>query len=39
MSPVTKPLANSVLIPLGLTGAAADASVYKKIFESGTTAL
>ena len=36
---VIKPLAKSVLIPLGLTAAAsaADAGIYKKILESGNT--
>ena len=38
---VIKPLAKSVLIPLGLTAAAsaADAGIHKKILGSGTTAL
>ena len=38
---VIKPLAKSVLIPLGLTAAAsaADAEIQKKILGSGTTAL
>ena len=37
---VLKPLAKSVLIPLGLTAAATtDAAIYKKMFESGTTTL
>ena len=37
---VLKPLAKSVLIPLGLTTAAAtDAAIHKKIFGSGTTTL
>ena len=38
---VIKPLAESVLIPLGLTAAAsaADAEIHKKILESGTTTL
>ena len=38
---VIKPLAKSVLIPLGLTAAAsaADAGVHNKIFESGNTTL
>ena len=38
---VIKPLAKSVLIPLGLTAAAsaADAGIHKKILESGTTTL
>ena len=39
---VIKPLAKSVLIPLGLAAAAsaaADAGTYKKILESGTTIL
>ena len=37
MKSVIKPLAKSVLIPLGLTGAAsaADAGIYKKILGSG----
>ena len=41
MKNVIKPLAKSVLIPLGLTGAAsaADAGIHKKILGSGTTAL
>ena len=38
---VIKPLAKSVLIPLGLTAAssAADAGIYKKILGSGNTTL
>ena len=38
---VLKPLAKSVLVPLGLTAAAAatDAAIHKKIIGSGTTAL
>ena len=38
---VIKPLAKSVLIPLGLTAAvsAADAEIHKKILGSGTTTL
>ena len=38
---VIKPLANSILIPLGLTAesSAADAGIHKKILGSGTTAL
>ena len=38
---VIKPLAKSVLIPLGLTAAAsaADAGIHKKILESGNTTL
>ena len=38
---VLKPLAKSVLIPLGLTAAASatDAGIHKKIFESGMTTL
>ena len=38
---VNKPLAKSVLIPLGLTGAAsaADVGIHKKILGSGTTTL
>ena len=41
MKNVIKPLAKSVLIPLGLTGAAsaADAGIHKKILGSGTTTL
>ena len=41
MKSVIKPLATSVLIPLGLTAAAsaADAGIHKKILGSGTTAL
>ena len=41
MKNVSKPLAKSVLIPLGLTGAAsaADAGIHKKILGSGTTTL
>ena len=41
MKNVIKPLAKSVLIPLGLTAAAsaADAGIHKKILGSGTTAL
>ena len=37
MKNVPKPLANGVLIPLGLTAAAsaADAAIHKKIFRSG----
>ena len=37
MKTVLKPLAKSVLIPLGLTAAASatDAAIYKKIFGSG----
>ena len=36
-----KPLAKSVLIPLGLTAAASatDAAIHKKMFVSGTTTL
>ena len=36
---VLKPLAKSVLIPLGLTAAASatDAAIHKKMFESGIT--
>ena len=39
MKNVTKPLAKSVLIPLGLTAAAlaADAGIHKKILGSGNT--
>ena len=38
---VLKPLAKSVLIPLGLTAAASltDAAIHKKMFESGFTKL
>ena len=36
---VLKPLAKSVLIPLGLTAAAADAAIHKKIYGSDMTAL
>ena len=38
---VLKPLAKSILIPLGLTAAAAatDAAIHKKMFESGTIKL
>ena len=38
---VLKPLAESVLIPLGLTAAAsaADAAIHKKMFGSGMTTL
>ena len=37
---VLKPLAKSILIPLGLTAAAAtDAAIHKKMFESGNTTL
>ena len=41
LSNVTKPLAKSVLIPLGLTAAAsgADAGIHKKILGPGNTAL
>ena len=41
MKNVIKPLAKSVLIPLGLTGAAsaADAGIHKKTLGSGTTTL
>ena len=41
MKNIIKPLANSVLIPLGLTAAASetDAGIHKKILESGTTKL
>ena len=34
-----KPLAKSILIPLGLTAAAADAAIHKKMFGSGTRTL
>ena len=39
MKNVTKPLAKSAFIPLGLTGApsAADAGIHKRILGSGTT--
>ena len=36
---VLKPLAKSVLIPLGLTASATDATIHKKMFVSGTTTL
>ena len=38
---VLKPLAKSLLIPLGLTAAASatDAAIHKKMFGSGTTTL
>ena len=41
ISNVTKPLAKSVLIPLGLTAAssASDAGIHKKILGSGNTTL
>ena len=41
MKNVLKPLAKTVLIPLGLTSAAqaTDAAIQKKIFGSGTTTL
>ena len=43
MKNVLKPLAKSVLIPLGVTAAAAasttDATIQKKIFGSGVTTL
>ena len=41
MKNVLKPLAKSILIPLGLTAAAsaADAAIHKKIFGSGITTL
>ena len=41
MKNVLKPLAKTVLIPLGLTSAASatDAAIQKKIFGSGTTTL
>ena len=41
MKNVIKPLAKSVLIPVGLTAAAsaADAGIHKKILGSGTTTL
>ena len=39
MKNVLKPLADCVLIPLGLTASAADAAIQKKIFGSGMTTL
>ena len=36
---VLKPLAKSVLVPLGLTTSATDTAIQKKIFRSGTTTL
>ena len=36
---VFKPLAKGILIPLGLTAAASDAAIHKKIFELGVTTL
>ena len=41
MKNVLKPLAKSVLIPLGLTASASvtDAAIHKKIFGSGVTTL
>ena len=41
MENVLRPLAKSVLIPLGLTAAASatDAVIHKKMFESGNTTL
>ena len=36
---VLKPLAKSILIPLGLTAAAIDAAIHKKMFGSGNTTL
>ena len=41
MKNILKPLAKSVLIPLGLTAVAlaTDAAIYKKMFGSGTTTL
>ena len=36
---VIKPLDKSVLIPLGLTAAASDAGMHKKILGTGTTTL
>ena len=41
MKNILTPLARSVLIPLGLTAvaSAADATIQKKIYVSGTTAL
>ena len=36
---VLKPLAKSILVPLGLTTAAIDAAIRKKIFGSGNTTL
>ena len=39
MKNVLKPLAKSVLIPLRLKAAAAEANIQKKVFQSGMTAL
>ena len=39
MKNVLKPLAECVLIPLGLTASATDAAIQKKIFGSGMTTL
>ena len=39
MKNVIQPLAKSVVIPLGLTAAAADAEIHKNILGSGTTTL
>ena len=39
MKNVIEPLPKSVLTPLGLTAAAADAEIHKKILGSGTTTL
>ena len=41
MKNVLKPLAKSILIPLGLrvVASATEAAIHKKIFESGTTTL
>ena len=36
---VLKPLAKSILTPLGLAAAATDAAIHKKIFGSGNTTL
>ena len=36
---VLKPLAKSVLTPLGITASATDAAIHKKMFESGATTL
>ena len=39
MKNVVKPLPKSILIPLGLTAAATDAAIHKKMFGSGATTL
>ena len=39
MKNVLKSLVKSVLIPLGLTAAAADVAIHKKMFGSGTATL